>query len=178
MKKKKYRVETTFTYSGKWFVYVENEEAARELFRTKEIRGGFEWLKCWKFHSRADTTLPHHMLELENGENLTIEWDFAVPTGCKDIIVAVAPSKKILPVMKNKSSRGKKKCYEVVMAYVRFGKFYVEARSVDEAREIVERYCRQKNPIYRSSLPPEEVAWELLRKNIKKTIGKITLVET
>ena len=46
--KKSYAVETTFTYTGKFFVYAENEDEAREL-----VMG-----KCHQYHPKAFSSLP------------------------------------------------------------------------------------------------------------------------
>lgn len=168
MKTKEYTVETTFTYPGKWFVYAKNADEAREF-----VEGNKRIVKCWKYPSLACTTLPDGKL---NGEFAIVGWYFSMTNGFKDTIVEVVPSERVLPVMKNKSTRNKKQCFEVTVIYERSGKFNVVAANEDDAQEIVEKYCRQKNPVYCTSLPKEEVEWEFPRKDIKKTIGKITLV--
>ena len=169
MEKKRYAVDTTFTYSGKWFVYAKNADEAREF-----VEGNKRIVKCWKYPSLSCTTLPDHVLEID-GRRFAIGWGFSMTHGFKDIVIDVVPSERVLPVMQRKP-RGAKKCYEVAVVYERSGKFNVDATDEDMAREMVEKYCRQKNPVYCTSLPKEEVAWEFPRKDIKKTIGKITLV--
>ena len=56
MEKKQYSVETTFTYSGKFWVWAENEEEARKLVENK----------CSQYHPKARSSLP-----LEE-----VGWDF------------------------------------------------------------------------------------------------------
>jgi hypothetical protein len=165
MAKREYTVKTMFMYPGKFFVYAKDKDEARSFVKN---------MKCWKYMSRACTTLPDGKI---NGEFAVVGWGFSASTSdYEDIIVDVVLSDKVLSAMKN-SPNSAKQCYEVVMLYKRAGYFKIVAKNEDEAREIVEKYCKQRNPIYRSTLPPDEVAWEFPRKDIQKIIGEITQVE-
>ena len=153
MKKTEYAVDTTLTYPGKFFVYAKNEDAARELVETK----------CWKCPSKACSSSP------SNVEG----WDFPYNT-IRTIGVVVEVDEKGKPVETSVTKRvAKKKRHAVEIAFSRSGTFYISAKNEDGARKMVEKYCRQRYPRYRSSLPPNEVAWEFPRKNITKTITGI-----
>jgi len=164
MEKREYEVEITFTFPGKFFVCAKNEDEARKLVAEK----------CWKYQSRACTTLPQNKL---NGQFAIVGWVFPAVSGRRNVIKNVTLSDRILPAMKIGTDRTKDKyCYEVEVRYDRSGTFHVFAACEDEAKQLVEKYCKLRNPVYRSSLPPDEVAWNFPRKDIKKIIGRITAV--
>jgi len=164
MKNKAYAVETTFTYPGKWFVYAENEECAKTLAKEK----------CRKYWSRACIILPRNK---RNDAFTLIGWEFPGFYSPEDanVIGESRLSKTTLPVMQSANTVKGKLCYEVDATYIRSGTFYVLAADEDDARKMVEKYCRQRYPRYRSELPLDEVAWEFPRKNIQKTIWEVRL---
>ena len=164
MKKTEYKVETTLVYPGKFFVFAENEDNAIQLVKDH----------CWKYHSRACSSLPQGKLD---GELVIKGWGFSYTHGCHDIIKGVSLSKRVLPAIKKSATGNQKTCYAVEISFTCKGEFYVLAKDKEEARELVLKYCRQRYPRYRSTLPPDEVAWEFPRKNISKIIGKITEIE-
>lgn len=165
MVKKQYKVWVDFSYQGRWFIYAKNADDALECVEGKQQR-----VKCWKYPSLACTTLPKNKSKCEL---VVVGWGFSMTHGFKTITCEVVLSNHVLPVMKTEKHNCKKKCYEVPVIYKRVGYFDVIAENEECARNIVEKYCCQRKPIYKSSLPSDEVAWEFCRKDIQKNIGKI-----
>jgi len=164
MKKNNYKVPVMLTYTGKFFVYATGTTEAITLVENQ----------CRKYSSRACFTFPE---KNSNKKSPLIGWEFRAVGSPPNVhgINAVRESKRVLPAMiRDAGKSDAKKCYEVEITYFRSGAFCVRAKDKQEAHELVEKYGRQRYPVFQSSLPPEEVAWEFPRKNIMKWIGPIT----
>ena len=142
MKKQEYRISVNFDYPGRYFILAKSADEALKLVNSN----------CWKYPSRAHMTHPvEHVIE---NKSRLIGWDFSMTNGWKTTIGNVKPAPR-LPhaISKQLRKNNRKKCYEVEVTYSRWGIFYAKATTEVEARELVEKYGKQRNPVYRTSLP-------------------------